>query len=226
MRNRYRKERRLLLLLLLMFVMVFCLWLEAGKPSLSPQGALRKAEQSGLLEYGSFLTAAFDFSAEEQEIVHYTPAVSRSGSQLHVVELARRTLLWQPNDRALAVPVEDPVTALLLPWQINIESDDSCYPAVLVYCPEGADVTATMTIAGEEVPSRTFSGRTGRGDRGCWLVAFENLYSKENQPYLFVFQRLESYYRYHRALRASSITVEITVFDRDGAVLSQKTLTY
>ena len=38
MRNRYRKERRLLLLLLLIFVMVFCLWLEAGKPSLFPQG--------------------------------------------------------------------------------------------------------------------------------------------------------------------------------------------
>ena len=55
MKNKLRrllKWLRLALLLALMGLLVFCMRLEAHRPVLSPRGALRQAEQAGLLEYG------------------------------------------------------------------------------------------------------------------------------------------------------------------------------
>ena len=52
MKNKLRrlpKWLRLALLLALSGLLVFCMWLEARRPALSPQGALRQAEQVGLL---------------------------------------------------------------------------------------------------------------------------------------------------------------------------------
>lgn len=220
------KWLRLTLLLALMGLLVFCMWLEAGRPALSPKGALVKAEQIGLLERGTFLTCEFVFPDVSNHI-NYFPAVSRTKTRLHTCEVKREGLLWQPNERALSVPLEDPVTALLLPWQVNIEENTTCYPAALVYCPEGAQVTATMTIGGKELPPKTFSGRTGKGDKGCFLVAFENLYySTDNQLYLAVYQHLNFYYHRHIPMGAADITVELTIFDQNGAVFAQKTLQY
>ena len=220
------KELRLLLLLMLMTFMIFCLWLEADTPSFSSKGALRKAEQRGLLEQGKFLCNTYDFPDAEWDTRFY-PAVSRTKTQLHMTEVKREGLWWQPSERALSVPIEQPMTAALLPWQINIENDNTCYPAVVVYCPEAANVTATMTIGGNELPPRTFSGRTGKGENGCFLVAFENLYvSEARHLYLAVYQNLGFYYHRQISLGTAYIQVDLIVYDQAGDLLAQKTLFY
>ena len=86
--HRLPKELRLLLRLALMAFMVFCLWLKADTPGLSPQGALRKAEQVGLLEQGTFLTGTYTFP-DTQWGTRFYPAVSRTKGQLHVAEVKR-----------------------------------------------------------------------------------------------------------------------------------------
>lgn len=229
MKNKLRalpKWLHLVLWLSLMALMVLCMWLEADTPRLSPRGALREAEQRGLLEYGEFLTSTYDFPDTTWGTRFY-PAVSRTKTRLHMTEVKRDGLWWQPNERALSVPIAQPVTAALVPWQINIENDNTCYPAALVYCPEGAQVTATMTIGGKDLPPKTFSGRTGKGNNGCFLVAFESLYySTDNQLYLAVYQNLNYYYHRHLSMGTAYITVELTVFDQNGAIFAQKTLQY
>lgn len=224
--HRLPKELRLMLLLGLMALMVLCLWLEADTPAFSPKGALHEAEQICLLEQGKFLCSTYDFPDTEWDTRFY-PAVSRTKTQLHMTEVKREGLWWQPSERALSVPIEQPMTAALLPWQINIENDNTCYPAVVVYCPEAANVTATMTIGGNELPPRTFSGRTGKGENGCFLVAFENLYvSEARHLYLAVYQNLGFYYHRQISLGTAYIQVDLTVYDQAGDLLAQKTLFY
>lgn len=224
--HRLSKELRLFLRLALMAFMVVCLWLTADTPGLSPQGALRKAEQVGLLEQGTFLTGTYVFP-DTQWGTHFYPAVSRTKGQLHIAEVKREGLFWQPNGQAVSIPLEEPVTAALLPWQINIENDEICYPAMTVYCPEAASVSATMTIGGEGLPPKTFSARTGKGEKGCFLVAFEDLYlSEARQPYLAVYRNLNAYYHRRVSLGAAYITVDLSVFDQSGDLLAQKALFY
>lgn len=224
--QRLPKGLRLVLLLALMAFMVFCLWLEADTPAFSPKGALHKAEQISLLEQGNFLCSTFTFP-DTQWNTRFYPAVSRTKTRLQMTEVKREGLWWQPNERALSVPLEQPMTAALLPWQINIENDETCYPAAVVYCPGAASVTASMTIGGETLPPWTFSGRTGKGDNGCFLVAFENLYVSElRHLYLAVYQGMGFYYHRQISLGTSYITVDLTAYDQSGDVLAQKTLFY
>ena len=92
MKNKLRrlpKWLRLTLLLLLMSLLVFCMWLEARRPALSPQGALRQAEQAGLLEYGEFLTCTYTFPEHGETRADYHVAVSRTKTQLHTAEVQR-----------------------------------------------------------------------------------------------------------------------------------------
>lgn len=178
------------------------------------------------MEQGAFLTGTYAFPDTQWDTRFY-PAVSRTKGQLHIAEVKREGLFWQPNGRALSIPLETPVTAALLPWQINIENDEICYPAMVVYCPEGASVSATMTIGGEDLPPKTFSARTGKGENGCFLVAFEDLYlSEARQLYLAVYQNLNFYYHRQISLGTAYITVDFTVFDQSGDLLAQKTLFY
>lgn len=216
---RLPKWLRFALLLCLIGLMLLCLWLEADTPRLSPQGALREAEQQALLEYGDFLTREFAFAGTDPA-TRFFVAVSRTKTQLHMTEVKRDGLLWQPNERALSVPVEDPVTAVLLPWQINIERDDTAYPAALVYCPDAAQVTGSLTIDGTQL-----SGRAGKGENGCWLVAFESLYDQENEELLNSFRDYQDYLRVHLPMYAE-IVLTIDVYDGAGNVFDQITKTY
>lgn len=218
--ERLPKGLRLALLLALMALMVLCLWLHADTPRLSPQGALREAEQRGLLEPGEYLTHRFDFP-EWGFDTDYFVAVSRTKTRLHTVELYRKGFLWESNDGPVTVAIEQPVTAILLPWQANIENNLSCYPAAVVYCtdPAAAEVTGTLTI-----DDRTFSGRAGKGENGCWLVAFESLYEQEMMDYGNAFTEVWSYHHWNRPIEGHVIRVEITVFDQNGSVLARKTM--
>lgn len=220
--RRLPKWLRLALLLALMGLLVFCMWLEAHRPALSPQGALRQAEQEGLLEYGEFLTWQYTYPEYGETRADYHVAVSRTKTQLHTVEVWQDGLLWKPNNRVLSIPVEKPVTAVLLPWQINIESLSTAYPAVLVYCPElnAARMEATVHIEGETYASIT----SGKGENGCWLVAFESPHEEDDILY-DVHRQLWSLYYLHMPL-SSPITATITIFDQNGSLLAEKTLEY
>lgn len=223
MKNKLRplpKWLQLTLLLALMGLMVFCLWLEAHRPALSPRGALRQAEQQGLLEHGEFLTREFVFPDVPYSTADYFVAVSRTKGQLHMTEVWQDGLLWKPSERVLAASIEEPVTALLLPWQINLESNDRAYPAALVYCPQAGSIAGTLTIDG-----KTFSGQAGKGENGCWLLAFESLYDSEDDRYLDIYRSLWSWYYLHLPLH-TPMTVTITVLDQNGGILAEKTLHY
>ena len=227
MKNKLRrlpKWLRLTLLLLLMSLLVFCMWLEAHRPALSPQGALRQAEQEGLLEYGEFLTYKYTFPEHGETAADYHVAVSRTKTQLHTVEVWQDGLLWKPNNRVLSIPVEKPVTAVLLPWQINIESLSTAYPAVLVYCPElnAARMEATVHIEGETYASIT----SGKGENGCWLVAFERPPVEDADHPLYDIDRVLWSWRYFHMPLYTPITATITIFDQNGSLLAEKTLEY
>ena len=209
---RLPKWLRLTIHLLLIALMAVCLWHEADGPRLSPQGALREAERRSLLD--------FVFEDVHMSALHYFTAVSRSETQLHTAEITRRRLLWQPNERAVAIPLGETLTTTLLPWQVNIESDERSYPAALVYCPDAERVTGTLTINGT-----TFSGRAGRGANGCWLLAFESLYDLEDESFLTAFRDYAAYVRIHSPLK-HEIELQITAYDPTGQVIAEKTRTY
>lgn len=219
---RLPKWLRLALLLVLAGLLVFCMWLEAHRPALSPQGALRQAEQAGLLEYGDLLTWQYTYPKYGETAADYHVAVSRTKTQLHTAEVRRDGLLWKPNYRVLSFPVEDPVTAVLLPWQINIESLSTAYPAALVYCPElnAARMEGTLHIGGETYHTTL----SGKGENGCWLVAFESPHEEDDILY-DVHRQLWSLYYLHMPLY-SPITATITIFDQNGILLAEKTLEY
>ena len=221
-RLRLPKWLRLALLLTLMGLLVFCMWLEAHRPVLSPQGALRRTEQAGLLEYGDFLTWQYTYPEYGETAADYHVAVSRTKTQLHTAEVRKDGLLWKPNNRVLSIPVEKPVTAVLLPWQINIESLLTAYPAALVYCPElnAARMEGTLHIEGETYHTTL----SGKGENGCWLVAFES--PREEDDILYdIYRHLWSLYYLHMPL-SSPITATITIFDQNGSLLAEKTLEY
>ena len=227
MKNKLRrllKWLRLALLLALMGLLVFCMWLEAHRPVLSPRGALRQAEQAGLLEYGEFLTCKYTFPEHGETAADYHVAVSRTKTQLHTVEVWQDGLLWKPNNRVLSIPVEDPVTAVLLPWQINIESLLTAYPAALVYCPElnAARMEGTLHIEGETYHTTL----SGKGENGCWLVAFEAPPAEDaDHPLYDVDRHLWSWYYWHQPLY-TDITLEVAIFDQNGGLLAEKTIKY
>lgn len=177
-------------------------------------------ERRGLLEPGEYLTHRFDFP-EWGFGTDYFVAVSRTATRLHAVELERSGLLWEANDGPVTVPLEAPVTAVLLPWQVNIEDNLSCYPAAVVYCtdPAAAQVIGTLTI-----DDMTFSGRSAKGGDSCWLLAFESLYEQETMDYRNAFTEVWSYHHWNRPVEGHVIRVEITVFDQNGSVLARKTL--
>lgn len=227
MKNKLRhlpKWLRLALLLLLVGLLVFCMWLEAHRPTLSPQSALRQAEQEGLLEYGDFLTWQYTYLEYGETTADYHVAVSRTKTQLHTAEVRRDGLLWKPNGRVLAVAIEDPATAVLLPWQINIESLSTAYPAVLVYCPqlEAARIVATLHIEGETYTSIT----SGKGENGCWLVAFERPPAEDADHPLYDIDRVLWSWRYFHRPLYTPVTLTITIFDQNGSLLAEKTLEY
>lgn len=218
--ERLPKGLRLALLLAWIGVMLLCLWMQDNTRHLSPRGALREMERQCLLEPGTFLTHRFDFR-EWGFGTDYFVAVSRTDSRLHVSELWRDGLRWEGNTRPMTVPLEEPMTAVLLPWQVNIEDNLSCYPAAVVYCtdPAAAQVTGTLTIDG-----KTFSSRSAKGGDSCWLVVFEDLY-EEDPNYRTAISALFGYYHQALPLR-HDIQVCITIFDQSGDVLAQKTLFY
>lgn len=222
--RRLPKGLRLVLLLAGMGLLVFCMWLEADRPALSPQGALRQAEQAGLLEYGDFLTWQYTYPEYGDTAADYHVAVSRTKTQLHTVEVWQDGLLWKPNNRALSIPVEDPVTAVLLPWQINIESLSTAYPAALVYCPglDAARMEGTLRMEGETY----HTSLSGKGENGCWLLAFESSPAEDADHPLYDVDRV-LWSRYYRHLPLHTpITATITIFDQNGSVLAEKTLEY
>jgi len=217
---RLPKALRLALLLVLMGLMLLCLWMDADTPRLSPQGAMGEVERRGLLKPGEYLTHRFDFR-ERGFGTDYFVAVSRTETRLHAVELHRKRLLWEANQRPVTVPLETPVTAVLLPWQVNIENNLTCYPAAVVYCtdPAAAEVTGTLTI-----DDKTFSGRSAKGGGNCWLVAFENLYKLEDPHYRLAISSLWDYYHRSWPIEGYAIRVEITVLDQNGDILAEKVL--
>ena len=217
--KRLPKGLRLAFLLVLIGLMLLCLWMEDNTRHLSPRGALREIERRCLLEPGTFLTHQFDFP-EWGFGTDYFVAVSRTDTRLHAAELWRDGLWWEGNARPMTVPLEEPVTAVLLPWQVNIEDNLDCYPAAVVYCtdPAAAQVTGTLTIDGV-----TFSGRAEKGGDGCWLVVFEDLYELEDPHYHYVISHLFGYYHQFLPL-GSSIQVDLTVYDQTGRVFAEKTL--
>ena len=217
--KRLPKGLRLAFLLVLIGLMLLCLWMEDNTRHLSPRGALREIERRCLLEPGTFLTHRFDFP-EWGFGTDYFVAVSRTDTRLHVAELWRDGLLWEGNTRPMTVPLEEPVTAVLLPWQVNIEDNLDCYPAAVVYCthPAATQITGTLTIDGV-----TFSGRAEKGGDSCWLVAFENLDETEYPDYRAVISRLFGYYHQFLPL-GSNIQVDLTVYDQAGRVFAEKTL--
>ena len=107
-RLRLPKWLRLTLLLALMGLLVFCMWLEAHRPALSPQGALRQAEQEGLLEYGEFLTWQYTYPEYGETAADYHVAVSRTKTQLHMTEVKRDGLLTEEE-----MKVDDKITLTL-----------------------------------------------------------------------------------------------------------------
>lgn len=217
--KRLPKGLRLAFLLVLIGLMLLCLWMEDNTRHLSPRGALREIERRCLLEPGTFLTHRFDFP-EWGFGTDYFVAVSRTDTRLHAAELWRDGLWWEGNARPMTVPLEEPVTAVLLPWQVNIEDNLDCYPAAVVYCtdPAAAQVTGTLTIDGV-----TFSGRAEKGGDGCWLVVFEDLYELEDPHYHYVISHLFGYYHQFLPL-GSSIQVDLTVYDQAGDIFAEKTL--
>ena len=217
--KRLPKGLRLAFLLVLIGLMLLCLWMEDNTRHLSPRGALREIERRCLLEPGTFLTHRFDFP-EWGFGTDYFVAVSRTDTRLHVAELWRDGLLWEGNTRPMTVPLEEPVTAVLLPWQVNIEDNLDCYPAAVVYCthPAATQITGTLTIDGV-----TFSGRAEKGGDSCWLLAFENLDKTEYPDYRVVISRLFGYYHQFLPL-GSNIQVDLTVYDQAGKVFAEKTL--
>ena len=219
--ERLPKGLRLAFLLALIILMLLCLWVQDNTRHFSPQGALREIERRCLLEPGTFLTHRFNFP-EWGFGTDYFVAVSHTDTRLHMAELWREGLLWEGNTRPMTVPLEEPVTAVLLPWQVNIESNLDCYPAAVIYCtdPAAAQVSGTLTIDGE-----TFSGRAAKGSDSCWLLAFEDLYDLEDPHYRLVISRLFGYYHQFLSL-GSNIQVDLTVYDQAGDVLTQKTLFY
>ena len=222
--RRLPKWLRLALLLLLAGLLVFCMWLEAHRPTLSPQSALRQAEQEGLLEYGDFLTWQYTYPEYGETTADYHVAVSRTKSQLHTAEVWQDGLLWKPKGRVLAVPIEDPVTAVLLPWQINIESLSTAYPAALVYCPplDAARMEGTLHTAGETYHTTL----SGKGENDCWLVAFERPPAEDADHPLYDIDRVLWSWRYFHMPLYAPVTLTITVFDQNGSVLAEKTLEY
>ena len=222
--RRLPKGLRLALLAALMGMMVFCMWLEAQRPALSARGALRQAEQAGLLEYGDFLTWQYTYPEYGETRADYHVAVSRTKTQLHAAEVQRDGLLWRPNNRVLSVSVEDPVTAVLLPWQINIDSFMKAYPAALVYCPQldAARMEGTLRMEGETYHTTL----SGKGENGCWLVAFEAPPAEDaDHPLYDVDRVLWSWYHWHQP-PYTDITLEVAVFDENGSILAEKTLEY
>lgn len=217
--KRLPKGLRLAFLLVLIGLMLLCLWMEDNTRHLSPRGALREIERRCLLEPGTFLTHRFDFP-ERGFGTDYFVAVSRTDTRLHAAELWRDGLWWEGNARPMTVPLEEPVTAVLLPWQVNIEDNLDCYPAAVVYCtdPAATQVTGTLTIDGV-----TFSGRAEKGGDSCWLVVFEDLYELEDPHYHYVISHLFGYYHQFLPL-GSSIQVDLTVYDQTGRVFAEKTL--
>ena len=217
--KRLPKGLRLAFLLVLIGLMLLCLWMEDNTRHLSPRGALREIERRCLLEPGTFLTHRFDFP-EWGFGTDYFVAVSRTDTRLHVAELWRDGLWWEGNARPMTVPLEEPVTAVLLPWQVNIEDNLDCYPAAMIYCtdPAAAHVSGTLTIDGV-----TFSGRAEKGGDGCWLVVFEDLYELEDPHYHYVISHLFGYYHQFLPL-GSNIQVDLTVYDQAGDIFAEKTL--
>jgi len=217
--KRLPKGLRLAFLLALIGLMLLCLWMEDNTPHLSPRGALREIERRCFLEPGTFLTHRFDFP-EWGFGTDYFVAVSRTDTRLHVAELWRDGLWWEGNTRPMTVPLQEPVTAVLLPWQVKIEDNLDCYPAVVIYCtdPAATQITGTLTIDGV-----TFSGRAAKGGDSCWLLAFEDLYELEDPHYRFVISNLFGYYHQFLPLNAD-IQVDLTVYDQAGGIFAEKML--
>ena len=227
MKNKLRrlpKWLRLALLLALSGLLVFCMWLEARRPALSPQGALRQAEQAGLLEYGEFLTCKYTFPEHGETRADYHVAVSRTKTQLHTAEVQRDGLLWRPNNRVFSAPVEDPVTFFPLPWAINIENNTTAYPAIFVYCPqlEAARIEGTLHLQGKAFHSIV----SGGGENGCWLVAFEGLHDEDVDHDLYGLHRELWSWRYFHMPLYTPVTATITILDQNGSILAEKTLEY